>query len=76
MVQKDGKVRDNLREDYGVRAIEMEASGIAEAAIVQEKHYLVVRGMCDYCDSFKNDEWQKYASVVAAAFSWEIVKRL
>jgi len=30
---------------------------------------LVVRGICDYCDDNKNDLWQGYAAVVAAAYT-------
>ena len=65
---KDPLYRDVLRDDFGVRAVEMEASGIVDATWQQEVGYLVVRGVCDYCDSHKGDEWQKYAAVAAAAY--------
>ena len=29
----------------------------------------VVRGICDYCDTHKNDIWQEYAAAVAAAYT-------
>lgn len=61
--------RDQLRDRFGVKAIEMEGSGIADAAWTIEIQYLVVRGVCDYCDSRKGDEWQVYAAVVAAAYT-------
>ncbi len=66
---KNPKLRDALRDQFGVKAVEMEGSGIADATWNQEVGYLVVRGICDYCDSHKNDVWQGYAAVVAAAYT-------
>ena len=60
--------RDNLRDQFNVRAIEMEGSGIADATWNQDRGYLIVRGICDYCDENKNDLWQKYSAVVSAAY--------
>lgn len=34
---------------------------------------LVVRGVCDYADSHKNDRWQRYAAAVAAAYAKELL---
>lgn len=61
--------RDQLRDRFGVKAVEMEGSGIADAAWTVEVQYLVVRGVCDYCDRNKGDDWQMYAAVVAAAYT-------
>jgi hypothetical protein len=30
---------------------------------------LVIRGICDYADSHKNDRWQRYAAITAAAYA-------
>jgi nucleoside phosphorylase len=30
---------------------------------------LVIRGICDYADSHKNDIWQEYAAATAAAYA-------
>ncbi|KAH7123387.1 hypothetical protein B0J13DRAFT_566539 [Dactylonectria estremocensis] len=30
---------------------------------------LVIRGICDYADSYKSKEWQEYAAATAAAFA-------
>jgi nucleoside phosphorylase len=30
---------------------------------------LVVRGICDYADSHKNKQWQKYAAGTASAYT-------
>jgi nucleoside phosphorylase len=61
--------RDYLRDKFGVKAIEMEGSGIADATWNHEVGYLVVKGICDYCDEHKNDDWQEYAAVAAAAYT-------
>jgi len=47
-----------LREQFGTRAVEMEGSGVADATWSHGVGYLVVRGVCDYCDANKNDQWQ------------------
>jgi nucleoside phosphorylase len=66
---KNSKKRDELRDKFGVKAVEMEGSGIADASWDLEVGYLVIRGICDYCDGHKNDRWQQYAAVVAAAYT-------
>lgn len=73
---KDPKLRDELRYQYRVKAVEMEASGIAEATWNLEAGYLVVRGICDYCDSRKNDDWQGYAAVAAAAYTRALLESI
>jgi len=72
-LQKDPTVRDFLRDKYGVRAIEMEASGLQSAAWVDGKDVFVIRGICDYCDEYKTDHWQNYAALAAAAYARALV---
>lgn len=68
--------RDALRDTHDVRAVEMEASGVAEASWNQQIGWLVVRGICDYCDSHKGDDWQGYAACVAAAYARAILEEI
>ena len=65
---KDPFKRDKLRDLFAVKAVEMEAAGIVDAAWIEQLDYLVVRGICDYCDPDKNNLWQGYAAVAAAAY--------
>jgi nucleoside phosphorylase len=65
---KNPLLRDELRNQFGVKAIEMESSGIADATWDTKAGYLVIRGICDYCDTKKSDDWQDYAAIVAAAY--------
>ncbi|WNO65671.1 hypothetical protein RPQ02_18615 [Streptomyces sp. AM2-3-1] len=71
---KDATTRDLLRDSLDIRAFEMEGSGIADAAWNGNSGFLVVRGICDYCDVYKNDIWQAYAAVVAAAYARALIE--
>ena len=42
----------------------MEAAGVMNTIPC-----LVIRGICGYADSHKNDVWQEYASATAAAYA-------
>jgi nucleoside phosphorylase/tetratricopeptide (TPR) repeat protein len=68
--------RDMLRDCFGVKAIEMEASGIADATWKLETGYLVVRGICDYCAGNKDNSWHGYAAVVAAAYTRALLESI
>ena len=39
-------------------------------------HYLVVRGIVDYCNLDKKDEWHNYAAICAACYTKSIIERL
>lgn len=71
---KNPVVRDLLREQANIRAFEMEGSGIADGAWQAKQGYLVIRGICDYCDSAKGDAWQAYAAVAAAAYARALIE--
>lgn len=68
--------RKKLQEQFSIRAVEMEASGIADASWDAEIGYLVVRGICDYCDIYKNDVWQNYAAMIAACYTRDLIEHL
>jgi nucleoside phosphorylase len=73
---KDPQTRDRLRDQFGIKAIEMEGSGIADATWTQTSGYLVIRGICDYCDKYKNDDWHNYAALVAAAYMIALLRSM
>ncbi|KAK5242802.1 hypothetical protein LTR20_008591 [Exophiala xenobiotica] len=68
MVVKDPFVRDDLRRSYGALCVEMEAAGV-----LHNFPCLVIRGICDYADSHKNDDWHEYAAMTAAAYAKELL---
>lgn len=76
ILQKNAADRDSLRDKYQVRAIEMEASGLQTAAWANGKNIYVVRGICDYCDTHKDDVWQDYAAAGAASMARVLVEAM
>ncbi|KAF3197085.1 hypothetical protein TWF679_003598 [Orbilia oligospora] len=61
-VIKHAITRDRIGGELGAVCFEMEAAGLMD-----NFPCLVIRGICDYSDSHKNDRWQRYAAAVAAA---------
>ncbi|KAE8135653.1 violaceus kinesin [Aspergillus pseudotamarii] len=63
-VIKDAKTRDSIAQSLDILCFEMEAAGLMD-----ELPSLAIRGICDYCDSHKNKQWQGYAALAAAAYT-------
>ncbi|KAI8630397.1 purine and uridine phosphorylase [Xylariaceae sp. FL1651] len=70
-LMKDATIRDLLSLEKDVLCFEMEAAGLMN-------HFpcLVIRGICDYSDTHKNDEWQGYAAMTAAAYAKDLLLRI
>ncbi|KAL2840935.1 hypothetical protein BJX68DRAFT_271402 [Aspergillus pseudodeflectus] len=68
-VIKNGVTRDIIAEELqGALCFDMEAAGtFGDLACI------VIRGIADYCDSHKNDEWHGYAAAAAAAIAKEML---
>jgi nucleoside phosphorylase len=67
LVIKNGVLRDQLAKEYGVLCFEMEAAGA-----LADFPCIVIRGISDYCDSHKNDQWHGYAAAAAAAYARQL----
>ncbi|KAJ5365664.1 Disease resistance protein [Penicillium concentricum] len=67
LVIKDAELRDDLAQTHGVLCFEMEAAGA-----LTDFPCIVIRGISDYCDSHKNDQWHGYAAAVAAAYARQL----
>lgn len=67
---KDSSTRDSIIEglDEDCICFEMEAAGLMNSFPC-----LVIRGICDYADSHKNDRWQRCAAAAAAAYAREFL---
>ncbi|ENH71250.1 Putative ankyrin repeat protein L25 [Fusarium oxysporum f. sp. cubense race 1] len=65
---KNALLRDKLAAKHGILCFEMEAAGLMN-------HFpcVLIRGICDYSDSHKNDEWQEYAAMAAAAYTKDLL---
>jgi nucleoside phosphorylase len=68
-VVKNAAERKKLkRGDLNIICVEMEAAGLIDLFPC-----LVIRGICDYADSHKNEKWQPYAAATAAAYMKELL---
>ncbi|KAK0909685.1 hypothetical protein LTR91_008880 [Friedmanniomyces endolithicus] len=70
---KDAQYRDEIvswlkNQNVDPLCFEMEAAGLMNTFPC-----MVIRGICDYGDSHKNDAWQRHAAVSAAAFAKEFL---
>ncbi|KAJ0422821.1 nucleoside phosphorylase domain-containing protein [Aspergillus carlsbadensis] len=68
-VCRDTRLRDTLRRDHKVICFEMEAAGL-----MNNFPCLAIRGISDYADSHKNDVWQPYAALTAAAYAKDLLE--
>lgn len=67
LVVKKAVLRDELAEEHGVLCFETEAAGA-----LADFPCLVIRGISDYCDSHKNDQWHGYAAAAAAGYARQL----
>lgn len=67
-LMKDVKERNKYAQELNIMCFEMEAAGL-----MNNLPCLVIRGICDYSDSHKNDDWQKYAALTAAAYARDLL---
>jgi len=67
-LMEDAHVRDLLARSEGVLCFETEAAGFMD-----NFRCLVIRGICDYSDTHKNDLWQGHAAATAAAYAKELL---
>jgi nucleoside phosphorylase len=70
-LMKDAIMRDVLAKKHNILCFEMEAAGLLN-------HFpcLVIRGMCDYSDTHKHDQWHGYAAMTAAAYAKDLLNRI
>ncbi|KAM0794142.1 nucleoside phosphorylase domain-containing protein [Usnea florida] len=67
-VVRDALKRDQLGKDCAALCVEMEAAGLMD-----DSECLVIRGICDYADTHKSENWQRYAAATAAAYAKELL---
>jgi nucleoside phosphorylase len=66
-VIKNGALRDQLAEEYGVLCFDMEAAGA-----LADFPCIAICGISDYCDSHENDQWHGYVAAAAAAYARQL----
>jgi nucleoside phosphorylase len=67
LVIKDGVLRDRLAKKHNILCFEMEAAGA-----LADFPCIVIRGISDYSDSHKNNQWHGYAAAAAAAYARQL----
>ncbi|KAI1036829.1 hypothetical protein LB503_003319 [Fusarium chuoi] len=67
-LMQDVAKRDELAYKANILCFEMEAAGLMDRFPC-----LVIRGICDYCDSHKSDKWQGYAAMTAAVYAKQVL---
>ncbi|THV82876.1 Pfs, NACHT and ankyrin domain protein [Aureobasidium pullulans] len=70
---KDALERDMIAKDSGEDCLCLETEA---AGLMNSFPCLVIRGICDYADSHKNDDWQEYAAATAAVYAKELLSYL
>ena len=60
---RDRGFREEIREKFDAICFDMEAAGV-----MNNFNGLVVRGISDYADCHKNDDWHSYAAASAAGY--------
>lgn len=70
-LMEDAILRDKFATEHDILCFEMEAAGLMN-------HFpcLVIRGICDYSDSHKNERWQGYAAMASAAYAKDLLYRI
>jgi nucleoside phosphorylase len=68
-VVKHAPTREEIRQKHRAICLEMEAAGL-----MNNFPCVVIRGISDYADSHKNDQWQPYAAASAAACAKELLE--
>jgi nucleoside phosphorylase len=67
LIIKNSELRDELAKQHSVLCFEMEAAGA-----LADFPCIIIRGISDYCDSHKNDQWHGYAAAVAAGYARQL----
>ncbi|RDW87153.1 uncharacterized protein DSM5745_03795 [Aspergillus mulundensis] len=62
-VVKSAEFRDNLAREHEVIAYEMEGPGAWDYTVP----CIIIKGLSDFADAYKNDEWRKYSCATGAS---------
>ncbi len=68
---EDAVRRDKFARRWDVLCFEMEPVGVMRGFPC-----IIIRGICDYADSHKNNQWQGYAAMAAAAYAKDLISRI
>ncbi|KAK6498713.1 hypothetical protein TWF481_011289 [Arthrobotrys musiformis] len=69
-VMRSSQERDRIAKEDNIIAFEMEGAGVWD-----NLSCIIIKGVCDYCDSHKNKNWQDFASATAASAMKALLER-
>ncbi len=81
-VIKDQSYIDQIKgREHSLVGLDMESYGVALAASMCSTHArtivpLVVKGVCDFADSDKSDNWHDYCSYASASFALAVLEQI
>ncbi|MDZ4255441.1 MAG: hypothetical protein U1A72_22960, partial [Sulfuritalea sp.] len=73
LIRDPGLLKELAKETYGVEGGDMESAGLATACEATDTPWIVFRGISDFGDSRKSDDFQALAASRAAATFWSFV---
>lgn len=78
---QSGSISEPLKQrmisEFQLRAFDSEFDPVVESIYGNCKEsYIMIRGICDYKDGRKRNDWQQYSALVAAAFMKSIIVNL
>lgn len=80
---RDARFRDEMASDLGVICFARDAPGFGDrddlpfAGPLDDLPFVVIRGICDYADSHRNNEkWEGYAAMAAAVYAKNLLGRI
>lgn len=69
--------RKALADRKDVVCFEMEAAKLMEVSELAEGFpVMLIRGICDYCDTHKNEQWQPHATMSAAVYARALLRHI
>ena len=67
----DAHIRDKLATGDEVLCFDVGVVGLTKYC-----PFLVIRGICDYSDSHRNEEWQGFSAMTAAAYAKDLLRQI
>lgn len=76
VLMRDFRRRDALKSRFDILAVEMEGSGVSDAAWTFNRSSVAIRGIADYADMDKDDRFHRYAATSAACTLKSLIQRI
>ncbi|TLD14369.1 uncharacterized protein PgNI_02690 [Pyricularia grisea] len=68
---EDALYRNKYAEEANIQCFKIKATGI-----LNRFPYLIIRGICDYADTHINKNWQRFAAMAAATYTYDFLSSI